>query len=130
MNVAMPILSDPAQTMDPKLRSDLKTLADFIQVYCDHHHPHAARQLVTLRTHDIQQLTGHGISLCPQCTQLLTHAFVKRSHCPMNPKPACKHCPDHCYHPRFREAIQEVMRFSGRKMVTRGRLDYLLHLLF
>src|ERR1035437_7836017 len=94
MNVSMPILSCPTQAMDPKLRRDLKTLADFIEVYCDHHHAGLPREPVSLRTHDIQQLTGHGISLCPQCTQLLTHAFVKRSHCQMDPKPACKHCPE------------------------------------
>ena len=130
MSVSIPVLAGPAQALDPKLRRDLKTLATFIEIYCEHHHKDSPRQTATLRTHDIRQLTGHDISLCPQCTQLLTHAFVKRSHCPLSPKPACKHCPAHCYHPRFRVAIQNVMRFSGRNLILRGRLDYLIHLLF
>jgi hypothetical protein len=48
----------------------------------------------------------------------------------MHPKPACKHCPAHCYHPTYRARIREVMKFSGRKMLLGGRLDYLFHLLF
>jgi hypothetical protein len=48
----------------------------------------------------------------------------------MDPKPACKHCPSHCYHPDYRKRIREVMRYSGRNMVLGGRLDYLYHLLF
>jgi hypothetical protein len=48
----------------------------------------------------------------------------------MNPKPMCKHCPNHCYHPTYRAKIREVMQFSGRKLLLGGRVDYLLHLLF
>jgi hypothetical protein len=48
----------------------------------------------------------------------------------MDPKPMCKHCPSHCYRPSYRARIREVMKFSGRKMVLSGRLDFLLHLLF
>jgi hypothetical protein len=48
----------------------------------------------------------------------------------MDPKPACKHCPQHCYAPRYRDEIREVMRYSGRKLVMSGRVDYLVHLLF
>jgi len=41
----------------------------------------------------------------------------------------CKHCPEHCYAPRYRAQIREVMRYSGPRLVLRGRLDYLWHLL-
>ncbi|HTW94032.1 MAG TPA: nitrous oxide-stimulated promoter family protein [Tepidisphaeraceae bacterium] len=120
----------PTPLDEIKLRGDLKTLALFIELYCRHKHAGQPRIPTDLRTHDLPRIAGHEISLCPQCTQLLTHAFVKRSHCPMNPKPACKHCPAHCYHPRYRAAIRLVMRYSGRKMLLGGRLDYLFHLLF
>lgn len=53
-----------------------------------------------------------------------------RSTYPMNPKPMCKHCPRHCYHPRYRQAMREIMRYSGRGMVLSGRFDYLFHLFF
>ena len=109
---------------------DLRTLALFINLYCRGNHADRPRQEVHLRTHDVSALAGKTIVLCPECTKLLTHAFVKRSHCPMHPKPMCKHCPSHCYHPTYRAQIREVMKFSGRKMLLGGRLDYLFHLLF
>jgi hypothetical protein len=112
------------------LLRDLKTLALFIHLYCRYKHADAERHAVDLRTHDVAAIAGKTIILCPECTKLLAHAFVKRAHCPMDPKPMCKHCPNHCYHPTYRAQIREVMKFSGRKMVLGGRLDCLFHLLF
>lgn len=112
------------------LQRDLKTLALFIRLYCENRHPDAPKATASIKTHDVKAIVGKDIDLCRDCEKLLAHAFYKRSHCPMNPKPACKHCPSHCYHPDYRARIQEVMRFSGRHMVMHGRLDYLYHLLF
>ncbi len=116
--------------MDKKLRQDLRTLTRFIQIYCSHVHADEPKERVRLKTHDVEALMGGPVDLCPGCHRLLAHALYKRSICPMEPKPACKHCSDHCYHPLYRRQIQEVMRFSGRKLVLSGRLDYLVHLLF
>ncbi len=109
---------------------DLKTLASFIEFYCKHRHDVVDRQVAAIHGFDVEQIAGHSVALCPDCSKLLAHALVKRSACPMDPKPACKHCPNHCYHPKYREQIQEVMKYSGRWLVMRGRIDYLLHLLF
>lgn len=112
------------------VRRDLKTLARFIGMYCDGRHRDVPRQSVELKTHDVVGVYGKPLVLCEACRKLLTHAFVKRSHCPMDPKPMCKKCPDHCYAPVYREQIREVMRYSGRKLLLSGRVDYLVHLLF
>ena len=88
------------------------------------------KRIVKLRTHDVQKMAEQLVALCPGCTQLLAHALTKRSNCPMRPKPACKHCPCHCYRPHYRAQIRQVMKFSGRYLLLTGRLDYLLHLLF
>jgi hypothetical protein len=110
------------------LRRDLRTLAFFIRIYC--HAKHEQRSPVVLKGFDIEKLAGKPLELCPDCTKLLQHAFVKRSHCPMDPKPQCKDCPSHCYQEAYRKKIREVMRFSGSRMLLRGRLDYLWHLFF
>ena len=115
---------------DEALRKDLKTLALFIFIYCRHKHPKAAKAPAALKTHDVQALARREIPLCEDCSRLLAHAFTKRTHCPMSPKPACKHCPSHCYHPAYRARIREVMKYSGKKLLLSGRLDYLFHLLF
>jgi len=120
----------PEKNDDPKVIGDLKTLVKFIEVYCEGQHAEEDREVVDLKTHNLQELTGREPRLCPDCQKLLAHALVKRTVCPMDPKPQCKHCPNHCYHPTYRKQIQEVMKYSGRKLVMRGRADYLLHLLF
>ena len=116
---------------DRALQRDLRTLVRFIEVYChDHHGPARQWPMVSLQTHDVERLAGHDLHLCPECRKLLQHALVKRSTCPMDPKPACKRCPRHCYAPVYRQQIRQVMRHSGRALVLRGRIDYLWHLLF
>ncbi len=111
-------------------RRDLEMLARFVHVYCTNKHPAVLKRSVDLKTPDLLALAGSVPPLCPSCAKLLAHALVKRLNCPMDPKPACKHCPRHCYHPKYRRLIQEVMKYSGRKLVLSGRLDYLFHLLF
>jgi hypothetical protein len=113
-----------------ELRRDLKTLALFISLYCRYRHQDRPKATACMREHDVSGIAGKAVELCPECTKLLMHAFVKRTNCPMDPKPMCKHCPSHCYAPAYRAKIQEVMRFSGKKMLLAGRLDYLFHLLF
>lgn len=109
---------------------DLRTLARFIQVYCRHKHLGEPKRIVELKGFDLRAIAGTSLSLCRECEKLLAHAFVKRSRCPMEPKPACKHCPNHCYHPKYRAAIRDVMKYSGRQLLLTGRLDYLFHLLY
>jgi hypothetical protein len=115
---------------DTRLARDLKTLVRFIDLYCRCHHATCPRDVVTTKTIGLPALAGRDVRLCPACRKLLMHAVVKRSHCPMDPKPACKHCPNHCYHPTYRQQIRQVMAFAGRRMVLMGRLDYLWHLFF
>ena len=108
---------------------DLRTLARFITFYCAHVHPGAPRVPVHLRTIDVERVCRRPVKVCRSCGKLLAHAVVKRLQCPLDPKPECKKCPQHCYAPAYRAQIKAVMRFSGPRLVLRGRLDYLLHLL-
>lgn len=118
-----------AQSNTPELlRHDLQILAKFICVYC--HAKHTQCHRITLKGFDLKELTGTDLELCPDCAKLLAHAFVKRSHCPRDPKPQCKHCPTHCYQKVYRERIREVMRFSGMRLLLTGRIDFLYHLFF
>jgi hypothetical protein len=113
-----------------ELERDLRTLALFIRIYCKYKHKEAEKVPASMKTHDVEAIAGRPVPLCGSCSKLLMHAFTKRTRCPMDPKPACKHCPDHCYHPTYRAQIREVMKYSGKKLLLSGRLDYLFHLLF
>lgn len=115
---------------DTRLEKDLRVLVCFIRLYCDHRHAEAAKAAFAVQGFNGRVLGKRPFVLCHPCRKLLGHALVKRSRCPLDPKPACKHCPVHCYHPTYRQNIREVMRFSGRRLVLSGRLDLLYHLLF
>ena len=73
----------------------------------------------------------HGTikELCSVCQELLDYALMRMEHCLFAPtKPTCDRCTIHCYAPQQREAIRQVMRFAGPRMLLRHPLLALLHL--
>ena len=130
MHVATCKTRSPAdRPWDQTMSRDLRTLARFIEVYCHGKHQQTDAIDTHIKLPGGQPLLSQPVTLCEECRKLLIHAVVKRTNCPMNPKPACKHCPNHCYAPRYRQQIRDVMKYAGRKLLMRGRVDYLLHLL-
>ncbi len=108
---------------------DLKILARFIELFCQA--KHAREESSEEGIPEILQRGGkRRLSLCKGCAGLLEHGMQKRACCPLTPKPACKNCHIHCYTPEYRQKIREIMAYSGKKMVLRGRLDYLWHYYF
>jgi predicted amidophosphoribosyltransferase len=95
-----------------KQEKDIKILVTFIGAYCRGKHKSAK-----------------GV-LCPECAELLRYARTRREKCPLDPKPACKHCPTHCYAKAPLAKIREVMEYSGKRLLLRGRLDLLWHYFF
>lgn len=104
---------------------DLKILARFVQLYCRSRHRDRASVTAELPA---ELLRGRPeLRLCPDCKQLLEYGVTRRALCPLEPKPSCKNCHIHCYSPEYRRKIKEIMAFSGKRMLLRGRLDYLWH---
>ena len=57
-------------------------------------------------------------TLCPACSELLQYALTRLERCRFsNNKTTCKKCPVHCYSPKMRERIREVMRWAGPRMI-------------
>jgi hypothetical protein len=107
------------------VEKELKILAVFVEVYCRARH----RGYPTTEV-DLSALQIRGPQLCAGCAELLQYANAKRLGCPLDPKPSCKRCHIHCYGKDFRKRIREIMYFSGRRLILRGRLDYIGHYLF
>jgi hypothetical protein len=106
-------------------KKDIRLLGKFVEVYCAGKHGAVERAPLELPA----ALGTH--SLCPECAAFLGYAVVKRLKCPLEAeKPTCKHCRIHCYDTVNREKVREVMSFAGRRLMMRGRLDYLWHYLF
>lgn len=78
---------------------ECEVVLQMIHLYChDHHH-----------THDV---------LCPVCAELAAYACKRIERCPfMQTKSFCSQCPVHCYAPKQREQIREVMRYAGPRML-------------
>lgn len=110
-------------------RKDLKVLGLFTALYCRECHGEEKRPF---SAGDFwSTLMGRkGLQLCTECQDFLSYAAQRRIKCPLEPKPTCKHCRIHCYRPGHREKVREIMRFSGKKLIRKGRLDLLWHYLF
>ncbi len=79
-----------------------KTVEEMIKLYC--HHKHGTS----------------GNELCEECNNLLSYTFKRIEKCKFHPdKPTCRNCTVHCYNAKNKEAIKNVMRFSGPKMMFR-----------
>lgn len=104
---------------------DIKLIGKFVEVYCAGRHGAAERLPFKLPA-------GLGKRcICQECALFMTYAIAKRMKCPLEAeKPSCKHCRIHCYGRAEREKAREIMAYSGRKLIMRGRLDYVWHYLF
>ncbi len=108
-----------------KETKELQLLALFTSVYCTDHH--AEQEPVAL---DLGLSGTAGYRYCAVCADFLRYAIERRQRCPLKPKSTCKHCTVHCYRAGHREKVREVMRYSGKTLIKRGRVDLLWHYLF
>jgi hypothetical protein len=115
--------------LDKKQISDLKILARFIQLFCHARHDRKVAGEESMPEFLCSRNTENN-RLCTDCAGLLAHGIKKRALCPLHPKPSCKSCHIHCYTPEYRQRIREIMAYSGKRMILRGRLDYLFHYWF
>ena len=113
------------ETITSQQKKDIKLLGKFVEVYCSTKHRDAETGRISLPS-------GLGErDACQECRSFLEYAIAKRLKCPLEAeKPTCKNCRIHCYDPPRREKIREIMAYSGRKLMMKGRLDYLWHYFF
>lgn len=106
-------------------KNDIRLIGKFVEVYCAGKHRGAERSPVALPA-DMGER-----NLCPECASFLHYAITKRLKCPLeSEKPTCKHCRIHCYDRPRREKVREIMSYAGRRLMMRGRLDYVWHYFF
>ena len=97
--------------MHPRMKRERKTVENMIGIYCRDHH----------------QTKG---GLCHECRELAEYARLRLQNCPFQEnKTTCGKCPIHCYKPRMREKIRNVMQYSGPRMVRHHPLLALGHMI-
>lgn len=106
-------------------KKDIRLIGEFVREYCAGHHETKRRSLFPLPA-GLKE-----ILLCSECAHFMEYAIAKRLRCPLETeKPSCKHCRIHCYGGDERKKIREIMAYAGRRMIMRGRLDYIWHYYF
>jgi hypothetical protein len=118
----------PRREISDRETSDIRTLMRFVEIFCQQNH-NGSREPFTFKLLDLTEIEKREVLLCPDCTRLLTYGLTMRLRCPHDPKPVCKKCKTQCYKGDYKAAIREIMKFSGRVMIKRGRLDMLYHYL-
>ena len=124
-NGKMVTATETSRQFSKEMTKDFWVLATFTGIYCKHHH----KDVPKTKFESKRYLPEGGPELCEDCSKLLGYSLGKRTICPMDPKPTCRKCPNHCYKDDYREKMQEVMKFSGPHLIKRGRFDLLLHYL-
>jgi len=113
------------ETLTKLQQKDIKLIGKFVEVYCAGRHGGIERAAFSLPA-------GLGERrLCPECSTFMQYAVTRRMKCPLEAeKPTCKHCRIHCYNKANLEKVKEIMAYSGKKLMLRGRLDYIWHYFF
>lgn len=113
------------ETITKQQKKDIRLIGKFVEVYCAGRHGGAPRLPLRLPS-------GLGErQLCSECAAFMAYAIARREKCPLEAeKPSCKHCRIHCYAREQREKVREIMSYSGRRLMMRGRLDYVWHYFF
>jgi len=102
----------PVKSLPPRLARELTTVRKMLLLFCRHKH-------------------SSGTDLCNQCSALETYAAKRLANCPFGQqKPTCGSCKVHCYRPGMKDRIQEVMRFSGPRMIYRHPILAMAHFLY
>ncbi len=91
-----------------KIQREKKTVRLMIELYCRHH--------------------LHQYPMPAEYQQLADYAWQRLDNCRFGEqKSVCKACPIHCYAPKERAAIREVMRWTGPRMMLYAPKAALIH---
>ena len=80
--------------------------AEMVLLYC-HHHGHARD--------DVHKSAPEP---CSNCREIIDYGIHRINVCKFgDAKKFCSQCTVHCFRPDMRSAVQQIMRFSGPRMI-------------
>lgn len=91
-----------------KTEKEKQTIEQMIRLYCRHKEGNK--------------------TLCGTCEETLSYALKRLSLCPFKQeKKTCRLCPVHCYKPEMKKRIQDIMRYSGPRMLLYHPITAIKH---
>ena len=111
-------MEETRTSLHPRMKRERKTVEKMIAIYCrDHHHTKGKPPI-------------KGYEICHVCRELVEYARLRLQNCPFQEnKTTCGNCPIHCYKPKMREKIREIMRYAGPRMIKHHPLLAIGHML-
>ena len=101
-----------------RIEREKQIVQKMIAIYCRHH----------LKQAPAAEGTGPEASTAEEYQQLAEYACQRLDHCRFGEqKPVCEKCTVHCYAPKERQLIKEVMRWVGPRMMLYSPKDALFH---
>ncbi len=99
-----------ARLAAPRLARELRTIRAMLRIACRDRH-------------------GTVAGLCADCAALADYAAKRLALCPYGAdKPTCANCRIHCYGPRQRERVRDLMRHAGPRMLWRHPYLAVMHI--
>ena len=93
-----------------RIEREKRIVRKMLELYCRHH--------------------LHLDTMSEEYKHLADFACRRLDHCKYGEqKTACKNCPTHCYAPKEREQIREVMRWAGPRMFWYSPIEAIRHLI-
>lgn len=101
---------------EKRIGEDVVFLAELMDQYCSEAHRDAERRVVGPAGVLTPYLDHeHSPTLCPDCKKLFLHTAAKRTACPHDPKPSCRHCKTPCQQPEYRKRMSDVMLWNKER---------------
>lgn len=99
---------------EDKRNLEAMVVTELIQLYC--HDKHKGR-------------SKNAKNMCSECQALDAYAQSRIRQCPfMTSKTFCSNCKAHCYDPEEREAIRQVMRYAGPRLLLKRPILVIHHM--
>lgn len=99
---------------EDKRNLEAVVVTELIQLYC--HDKHKGR-------------SKNAKNMCSECQALDTYAQSRIRQCPfMTSKTFCSNCKVHCYDLEEREAIRQVMRYAGPRLLLKRPILVIHHM--
>ena len=101
-----------------KFIHDSKTVAKFIQHYCDNEHSDENKEkgFISLNYNGYDLKKQIEYTLCSECEDTLKYSYKKLQECPKEDKPSCRKCSSPCYDRREWKLLAKIMRYSGIRL--------------
>ena len=99
------------ETSAQRVEREKYTIRVMVEMYCNKHH------------------NSKRGELCPSCQAVYEYATFRIDKCVFGvEKPACTHCPVHCFRKDMKEEIKKIMRYSGPRMTYKYPYLAFMHL--